>query len=129
MYTIGIDLGGTNIAVGIVNTAYEIVAKGSIPTNAKRPADEITADIAALCKKLTADAGLTMADIRIRGMARPDANRASGVSSTPTSALLYDPIAKSQPRCSAHEGLYRNRRDAGKGGKRCRRRERTRNFV
>ena len=56
MYTIGIDLGGTNIAAGIVDENYNIIVKDSVPTNAKRPADEITADIAALCKKLVADA-------------------------------------------------------------------------
>ena len=32
MYTIGVDLGGTNIAIGIVNDRYEIVRKGSVPT-------------------------------------------------------------------------------------------------
>ena len=32
MYTIGVDLGGTNIAIGIVNEKYEIVRKGSVPT-------------------------------------------------------------------------------------------------
>ena len=50
MYYIGIDLGGTNIAAGIVNENYEIIKKGSTPTNASadRCADDITADIAAL---------------------------------------------------------------------------------
>ena len=54
MYSIGIDLGGTNIAVGIVDSDYRILKKSSIPTNAQRPADEITADIAALCKQIVA---------------------------------------------------------------------------
>ena len=44
MYRIGIDLGGTNIAAGIVDANYNIVVKDSVPTNAKREADEITAD-------------------------------------------------------------------------------------
>ena len=52
MYSIGIDLGGTNIAVGVVDAEYRIVKKDSVPTGAHRPADEITADIAALCRKL-----------------------------------------------------------------------------
>jgi uncharacterized hydantoinase/oxoprolinase family protein len=30
-YTIGVDLGGTNIAVGIVNENYEIVKKALFP--------------------------------------------------------------------------------------------------
>ena len=32
MYYIGIDLGGTNIAVGIVDESFKIVKKGSTPT-------------------------------------------------------------------------------------------------
>ena len=36
MYRIGIDLGGTNIAVGVVNEHYEIVAEASLPTGAQR---------------------------------------------------------------------------------------------
>ena len=60
MYYIGIDLGGTNIAAGIVDENYNIIKKASTPTNADRPADVITADIAALCKKIVDEVGITM---------------------------------------------------------------------
>jgi len=80
MYSIGIDLGGTNIAAGIVDANYNIVVKDSVPTNAKREADEITADIAALCRKLAADAKIDMSEIEFAGMATPGtANRDTGV--------------------------------------------------
>ena len=80
MYSIGIDLGGTNIAVGIVDADYRIVKKESIPTRAKREADEITADIAALCLKLMGEMGLNQADVEFAGMATPGtANSDSGV--------------------------------------------------
>ena len=52
MYRIGIDLGGTNIAAGIVNEKFEIVAQDSTPTLVGRPSVEIVDDIAALCQKL-----------------------------------------------------------------------------
>ena len=71
MYRIGIDLGGTNIAAGIVNEEFKIIAKNSVPTNADRPAEEIVADIAALCNKLCADNGLTVDDIESVGIASP----------------------------------------------------------
>ena len=71
MYRIGIDLGGTNIAAGIVNESFEIVAKGSTPTLASRPGEEIVADIAALCKKLCASIGITEADVASLGIASP----------------------------------------------------------
>ena len=47
-YYIGIDLGGTNIVAGVVNEAYEILAKASVKTNLPRPEQEIAAD-ARLC--------------------------------------------------------------------------------
>lgn len=85
MYNIGIDLGGTNIAAGIVNENYEIIKKASTPTNASpdRSADDITADIAALCKKLTAEAGLTMDDISSIGIATP------GTANCETGEIIY----------------------------------------
>ncbi len=44
-YRIGIDIGGTNIACGIVNENYEIVARSKVKTNAPRPYEEILEDI------------------------------------------------------------------------------------
>ena len=32
MFTIGVDLGGTYIAVGLVDTDYNIIVKNSLPT-------------------------------------------------------------------------------------------------
>lgn len=71
MYNIGIDLGGTNIAAGIVDENYNILKKDSVPTCADRSADEITADIAALCKKLCADYGFPVDEINSIGIATP----------------------------------------------------------
>ena len=71
MYRIGIDLGGTNIAAGIVNEEFKIVAKASVPTHAERAAEEIVADIAALCKKVCADNGIDISEIESVGIASP----------------------------------------------------------
>ena len=40
-YYIGVDLGGTNIAVGILDEKYNIIAKRSIATNCPRSAESI----------------------------------------------------------------------------------------
>ena len=71
MYRIGIDLGGTNIAIGIVNYEFKLVAQGSVPTLATRDAIAIVDDMATLCKKLLAENGLTEADITSLGIASP----------------------------------------------------------
>ena len=80
MYRIGIDLGGTNIAAGIVNDAFEIICKESIPTGATRPAEEIAADMAALCHKVCEKAGIAPSEIASVGIASPGiANHDKGV--------------------------------------------------
>ncbi len=80
MVTIGVDLGGTNIAVGIVNEQYEIVKKGSVPTKPERGADAIVADMASLSKKLLAECNLTLDDVAFAGIATPGtANNVTGV--------------------------------------------------
>ncbi len=80
MYYIGVDLGGTNIAIGIVNENYEIVKKGSVPTKPERGADAIVEDMAALSRKLIAEMGITMDDIASAGVATPGtANNETGV--------------------------------------------------
>ena len=51
-YAIGVDLGGTNIAVGLVDENYNIVDRENLPTNAPRPAAEIVRDMASLAAVL-----------------------------------------------------------------------------
>ena len=40
-YNIGVDLGGTNIAVAIVDENYHIIEKHSVPTNCPRKSEFI----------------------------------------------------------------------------------------
>ena len=63
MYRIGIDLGGTNIAAGIINDKFEIIAKTSVPTGAQRPAEEIVADMVAVCYTVCREAGIKPEEI------------------------------------------------------------------
>ena len=80
MYRIGVDLGGTNIAVGIVNDNMELVYKSSVPTGATRPGEEIVADIAMLCRKVCDEVGVALSDIKSIGIATPGiANHDTGV--------------------------------------------------
>ena len=71
MLYIGVDLGDTGIKAGVVNEQGVILAKGSTPTGIERPYQAIIADIAALCRKVTADAGAQMADIASIGAGVP----------------------------------------------------------
>ena len=79
MYRIGIDLGGTNIAAAIVNNEFKIVKKMSIPTGREREAALIMDDMAALCKKVCAEAGVDLSEIEAIGIASPGvANHTDG---------------------------------------------------
>ncbi len=71
MYILGIDLGGTNIAIGLCNENLEILDKDSVPTMAERDNEEIVRDMAELCKALLARNGLTIKDILRVGIATP----------------------------------------------------------
>lgn len=80
MYRIGVDLGGTNIAVGMVNEKLELVKKISTPTGATRPGEEIVADIAALCRRICEETGVALGDVVSIGIATPGiANHDTGV--------------------------------------------------
>ncbi|MCL2445392.1 MAG: ROK family protein [Oscillospiraceae bacterium] len=71
MYKLGVDLGGTNISVGVVDSDWKIVGRGSRKTLAGRPAEQVLADIAAACNDAIADAGLTSQQIDSIGLATP----------------------------------------------------------
>ena len=73
MYYVGIDLGGTNIAVGVCNEQYEIIATASAKTNCPRPAEEICADMVKVTEEAVAKAGLTMDQIASIGIGAPGA--------------------------------------------------------
>ncbi len=80
MYTIGVDLGGTNIAVGLCDENLTIVDKGSVPTLADRDGELIVADMAKLAKTIIERNGLTVADIDYVGIASPgSANTETGI--------------------------------------------------
>ena len=71
-YCIGVDLGGTNIAAGLVDLdSKSIVRKNSVKTRAPRPCEEISKDIADLCKRLCEDEGISTDKIDWVGVATP----------------------------------------------------------
>ncbi len=71
MYYMGIDLGGTNIAVALVNEKLEIVARDKTPTRAERPGEEVIRDMAMVCQRVLDTAGLKVEDVEYAGIATP----------------------------------------------------------
>lgn len=85
MLKIGIDLGGTNIAAGIVDEHGTIRYKKSVPTGAARPKEAIVEDIALLCRTLCAENGIAFEKIVSVGIAIP------GGVDTATGEILFTP--------------------------------------
>ncbi len=71
MYYLGIDLGGTNIAIGLVDESFNIVLKDKVPTGASRPVSDIMDDMATLCSSIVERAGITFEDVEYAGIAAP----------------------------------------------------------
>ena len=69
-YSIGVDIGGTNIAIGIVECdSHAIIAKTSVKTRAPRPALEICEQIMYEAKKLCESERIDFEDIEKIGIA------------------------------------------------------------
>lgn len=71
-YCIGVDLGGTNIAVGLVRLdTKSIVRQFSVKTNAPRSCKEISESIADVARKLCYKEGIRLSDVEWIGIATP----------------------------------------------------------
>lgn len=80
MYYVGIDLGGTNIAVGLVDENGRIVADISAPTMAERRYEEIVADMAELSKQVIIKAGVDEKEVAAVGIGCPGSiDNANGI--------------------------------------------------
>lgn len=79
-YYVGIDLGGTNIVVGVVDENYNIISKASTKTNCPRPEKEIADDMAKMALQAVKNANLEISDIEWIGIGTPGiANSATGI--------------------------------------------------
>ncbi len=79
MYRIGIDLGGTNTAAGLVDEKGHIVDRDNVKTNLPTTPEQIVANITLLCRNLMARNGLTKENIANIGVGVPcTANKKTG---------------------------------------------------
>lgn len=96
MYTLGIDLGGTNIVAGVVDENFNIIAKGKVKTNCPRPAEEIADDMAKACLIACENAGISINDVKACGVGSPGAiNPITGIIATANNLGFKNvPLAK-----------------------------------
>lgn len=80
MYRVGVDLGGTNIAVGVINKDLNIIGRAKLKTNLPRPAEEIFSDITTAVLAAVDNAGIKLEDVVSVGVGTPGSvNKANGM--------------------------------------------------
>lgn len=83
MYYIGVDLGGTSIKVGLLNSEYQIIQSATLPTRRERPAEQVLEDMAMLCKQVMGAQGITEKEVHSIGIGCP------GIASPKEGVILY----------------------------------------
>ena len=83
MYYVGIDLGGTKIAAGLVNDEGIIIYKESIATGRERSQNDILKDIALLAKRIIENSGVNLKEIKSIGVGSP------GIPNSKEGILVY----------------------------------------
>ncbi len=82
-YRVGIDLGGTNIAAGLVDENMNILCQMSLPTQSERPYQEIVRDMAVLVRGLVNMGNISMEEVESVGIGSP------GTPEKETGNILY----------------------------------------
>lgn len=94
MYTIGIDLGGTNLKAGLVNENFEIVATKKCPLAWETP-EKLADDMMALCLDLVEENGIAREDVAYIGLGVPGSvnNKKGMIVKTVNIPMLDVPMA------------------------------------
>lgn len=71
MYRIGIDLGGTNIAVGVIDEKKQIIFKSSIPTDLPQKPEALAEKIGKFVLQVLEKAGIAVEEIQAAGIGIP----------------------------------------------------------
>lgn len=79
MVRLGVDLGGTNIAVGVVDEQYNIIGQASVKTALPRPAEDIADSIKEACLLALGEARATLDEVASVGVGTPGAVNEDGV--------------------------------------------------
>ena len=94
MYTIGIDLGGTNLKAGLVNEKSEIVATKKRPLAWETP-EKLAEDMMTLCLALLEEQGVPREEVAYVGLGVPGSvsNRTGEIVKTVNIPMAHVPIA------------------------------------
>ena len=107
-YSLGIDIGGTNIAAGVVDESFNIVSKSKVKTNPERGYEEVLRDIALAGELAAREAGLPLDRIKWVGMGCPGTCNIGGIRQQfKMGECTFKAVCG---RCSRYSRLHRKRR-------------------
>lgn len=79
-YRIGVDLGGTHIAAGLIDENYQIIKHIAVPTSLPCAKEEVEEKIASCCYKVCEMANISITDVCSVGIGTPGSvNKVDGV--------------------------------------------------
>lgn len=70
-YYIGVDLGGTNIKAGVIDSGWNIVHRASIPTETAGGQEHVLARMAMIAKQVEKDSGVPAGSVKAVGVGVP----------------------------------------------------------
>ena len=108
-YFIGIDLGGTNIMAGIVDSDRKLLTKFGLPTPMQASGEELAAVMRSAADTALAQVNLTLADIDSIGVGSP------GIVDTQTDSIVFasKTVRFYASICTSREQLHTKTRYGG----------------
>lgn len=70
-YFLGLDVGGTNLAAGVVDEEYHLISKLAMPTGAGRKTEEIVEDMERLSRMVIEKSGVSIHEFETWGIGMP----------------------------------------------------------
>ncbi len=106
-YYVGIDLGGTNIAAGVVDEQFKIIGKASVPTAMPRTPDQIADSMVEAARAAVSDAGIQWDQIESIGVDTPGStNSETGVVEFAANLDFHNTPLKAMIEQRAHKTTY-----------------------
>lgn len=83
-FILGIDIGGTKLAVGLVTQEGDLVAQDRVPTLATEGPDKVIDRLIQLCRRVVAESGISWSQVRAAGVG-------CGGPLDPETGVIYEP--------------------------------------
>lgn len=107
MFRVGVDLGGTNISVGVIDDNYKIIGRARAKTNLPRESTKIIEDLIKCVNRAVRNAKITIDEVESIGVGTPGAvNVETGVVEFSSNLNFYNAPIKELMEKSLNSPVY-----------------------